>query len=47
VARRAHNLGGKGTSHTETAGSRNRPYSLGLKAQATGFKLRKKVRRHH
>ena len=42
-----HNLGGKGESHTQTGGSRNRPHSLGLRAQATGFKLAKKVRRRH
>lgn len=47
MAKRHHNLGGKGDSQTTTASSQNRPYSLGLKAQATGFKLRAKKHRRH
>jgi hypothetical protein len=40
-----HNIGGKGPSHTETAGTPNRPLSMGLSAQRPGFKLRSKKRR--
>jgi len=46
-ARLDHNIGGKGQSNTHTPGSHNRPFSLGIKAQKTGFKLRHKVRRRH
>lgn len=44
---RHHNIGGKGDSNVAVASSHNRSYSLGLKAQKTGFKLRKKARRKH
>lgn len=47
MLKRAHNVGGKGNSHVATASSHNRPFSLGLKAQQPGFKLKQKARRRH